>query len=146
MDIFHSVWFCARSRSILRDVLLLSTDWNHVCRNLPFLCCPSTTIQYLCISSPRYHHCISLHGQTTSILMPLLMQFILLSSPKHSLSSKEGFLSLKVTLHIHLIILHNKSASFTAQVALPYSMTLLTHVWYTLPFKWREKTPTSQDM
>ena len=80
--------------------------------------------------------------------LPLLTQFLMLARPKHSLSSEEGFLSFKVTLDIHHIILMslrstdlNKSISFTFKVSsLPYSLTLLTHSWYTLPSERREKS------
>ena len=108
----------------------------------PFFVAPQQL--YLCISSPRYHHCNSLCGRN-HLNLPLLMQFLMLSRQKCSFSSENAFLSLKVTLHINLIILIslrsnlNKSDSFTAQVSLTYSMTLLSHAWYTLPLEGRGK-------
>ena len=101
------------------------------------------------------HHAIitaSLYIWPNHLNLPL-MQYLMLSRPKRSLTSEEGFLSFKVTLHIHCIILiiilfvlepQFKSASFTAEVSLPHSITLLTHAWYTLAntlqVKW--ETPT----
>ena len=82
--------------------------------------------------------------------LPLLMQFLKPSKPNHPLSSEEGFLSYKVTLSNHFIILislcsnFNKWASFTAQVSLPYSIidtssTMSCLVHPTLQFEQREK-------
>ena len=135
MAIFHSVRFCARSRSIVRDLKLLPTIWYF--RGLPSHCCPSTfTLKCL-------HYFTTLSSLDTYPYManhldlPLLIQFLLLSRFKRFLSSEGGFLPFNVTLHIHLIILIslrsnlNMSASFTAQVLLPYSLTLLAHARYT---------------
>ena len=127
MAIFQLVRFCAGSRPIFRDLKSLSTTWYQVFEVYSFFVPPQEL--YRCISSPRCHHCISLHGQTISICLLSL----LLSRPKRFLSSEEDFLFFKVTLDIHLIILIslrpnlNNSASFTVQVLLSYSMTLQTH-------------------
>ena len=114
--ISHSVRFCARSQSIFKYLKSLSTTWYQVFRVLSFLCYPSTTISlhfFIKLSS------LHLSTRPKHLNLLLLMQFLMLSKPKRSLSSEEGFQSFKVTLQIHLIILvslHfnlNKSDSFS---------------------------------
>ena len=123
----------------------LSMTWYQVYRGQLVLCCLSTTTYKL------FPHIFTMQSPLHLSTWPnyhnllLLTQLQMLSRPKRSLSSEEGFLYFKVTVQIHLIILISlcsnlkKSASFTTQVSLSYSMTFLTHDWYTLPFKQREK-------
>ena len=115
-DYLHSGRFCARSQLIFRDFKSLSTTGYQVFRDLPFLCCPSTTI-----SLHFFTTLSSLHLSTwpNHLNLPLLMQFLILSRPKHSLSSEEGFLCFKVVLHIHLISYHCAPASISQPLSLP---------------------------
>ena len=118
MAIFHSFLFYARSRSILRDLKSLSTTWYQVFPGLPFLCYPSVTV-----SLHFFTTLSSLHLSTwpNYLNLPLLMQLLMLSRPKCSLSSEEGFLSFKVTLHIHLIFLISLCSNINLSPFLEFS-------------------------
>ena len=110
MAIFHSVWFCARSWSIFRDLKSLSTTW------VPSLW--RSTLSLLPLSnyiSALLHHAIitaSLSTWPNKLNLPLVMQLLILSRPKRSPSSEEAFLSFKVTLHIYLIILISMQTTY----------------------------------
>ena len=63
--------------------------------------------------SAFFHHLIitvHLFTRPNHINLPLLIQFLMLSRSKRSLSNEEHFLSYKVTLYIHIIFDCNKSA------------------------------------
>ena len=114
MAIFHSVPFCTTSQSIFRDL----TSKNLV----PSL--STSTLSLLSLNN--YISAFLQHTINTAkhLNLSLLIQFLMLSRSKCSLRSEEDFLSSKVTLHIHLIILIslcynlNKSPSFTARISL----------------------------
>ena len=87
------VRFCARSRSIFRDLKSLSTTWYQVFRVSPFLCYPTTLSQYFFTKL----YSLDLSTRKTHLNLPLLMWFLMLLRPKRFLSFEEGFLSFKVT-------------------------------------------------
>ena len=75
---------CTRSWSVFREWKSLSTTRYQVFQNLPFLCCPLTTISlYFCTMWSSLH----LSTWPNHLNLSLLIQFLMLSRPKHSLCS-----------------------------------------------------------
>ena len=132
MAIFHSVRFCARSQQIFRDLKSLSTAWYQTFRGLPFLCCSSITISFHFFTSLSLH--LSKWPNHLKLFLLITMQFLMLTRSKCSLSSEEDFLSFKVILHIHLIILVSLCSNLNIYVSLllPNFYTCNTCLVYTL--------------
>ena len=121
--LFFMLAWIKRVLNGFRDVKSLSTTWYQVFRGLRFICCPFNN--YI----PAYlHHAIiivSLHGN-----LSLLMQFLMLSRPKRSLSSEEGFLSSKVTYtSILWFSYHCAPTSICQLLQLPKFLNIKTSVF-----------------
>ena len=104
-----------------------------------------------CFSSPS-RHCLSVtHVPDTSADYSLTNP-VTGSIPIHTLSSTLGALSFRDTTHIHrsiLICLHSDHpirSVFMAQVSLPYTNALLTHVTYTFPFNFSDISLLSRSL